>query len=369
MIKILHIGQLIGGLDVYIRNSIVNANENFSFIVARGIDDQSKPILKNGKQVKEYSVKLYRKLNPINDLICIFQTIQIIKKEKPDLLHCHSAKGGLVGRIAGFLTNTKTLYTPHAYSFLSTDNKLAKRVYTFVERILKLNSYLLACSESEKQLGINIARYKPNKALVWSNAVPDASKLILNNEKKFSTPFICYIGRPSYQKNTFFLIDVLKEVIKSIPNFKIYLLGVGHHSPDLSTLKALIEENNLANNISLVPWLSQAEALNYVGNALFYLSISRYEGLPLSVLEAMSLGKPLIVSKVPGNIDCVVNELNGFVLPLNTHLFASKIIELWNSPQKREVFGKNSRQKYLNEFNLEKQILLLEKIYSTIGKN
>ena len=361
--KVLHVGQLIGGLDVYIRNSITNLNENIDFVVVRGLGDKSNPIIKNNKQIREYPVKLFRKLNPINDLVCIYQVIRIIRKEKPDLIHCHSAKGGLVGRIAGFLTKKKTLYTPHAYSFLSTNNKIAKTIYTLIERILKLNSYLLACSESERQMGINIARYKKNKALLWSNAVPDASRLQHLNKTNFKDCFACYIGRPSFQKNTFFLIDVIKEVIKEIPDFKIYLLGVGHHSPDLSKLKELIRCNELENSIKLIPWLSQIEALSYVKNACFYLSVSRYEGLPLSVLEAMALSKPLVVSDVSGNNDCVVNEVNGFLLPLDSQLFADKIVELWNSPERRDIFGQNSRERYVNEFHLDKQIKILEKIY------
>nr|WP_321405948.1 glycosyltransferase [uncultured Carboxylicivirga sp.] len=369
MPKILHIGQLIGGLDIYIRNTITFSDNRFDFVVVRGEKDNSAPIKKDGKHIKEYQVKLFRRLNPFIDFICLVQIIRIIKKERPNLIHSHSAKGGFVGRVAGFLTNTKTLYTPHAFSFLSTDKKLTRFYYVLMERMLKLNSYLLACSESERQLGIKTIGYKEKKALLWSNAVSDAS-LYLNDEKSlFNDSYVCYIGRPSYQKNTFFLIDVIKQVVKEIPDFKIYLLGVGHHSPDLSRLKILIKENKLDSNIALVPWVSQNEVLSYVNRARFYLSVSRYEGLPLSVLEAMSLSKPLIVSKVNGNIDCVENGENGYVLPLEPSLFVSKIVEMWNSSEKREYFGKMSKKRFLNDFDVIKRIKYLEKIYTELSSS
>ncbi len=363
MPKILHVGQMIGGLEIYIRNVIVNSDIQFDFVIVRGEKDNSAPIKKDGTYIKEFKVKLFRKLNPIIDLLCIIQIVRIVKKEKPDIIHCHSAKGGFVGRVAGFLTNTRTLYTPHAFSFLSTEKRLIRFYYIFMERFLKLNSYLLACSNSERELGINVVGYKEKKALLWSNAVPDASINLKGNKNEINDSFSCYIGRPSFQKNTFFLIDVIKEVVKVIPNFKIYLLGVGYHSPDLSKLKKLIYKNNLDNAIILVPWVSQDEVLNYVNNSCFYLSVSRYEGLPLSILEAMSLSKPIIASKVPGNIDCVANDENGYVLPLDTSIFVSRIVEMWKYSDKRDSYGTKSRHRFLNDFDITKKIKLLEKIY------
>lgn len=179
--KILHLGQIIGGLDIYIRNSIIYAEGNYEYILVHGNKDNNKPIEKNGKKVKEYGISLYRSLNPWNDLKAIVQAMRIIRKEHPDLIHCHSAKGGVVGRIAGFLTHTKTFYTPHAFSFLSTQSRVKKGVYVFIERVTKLDAFLLACSESEQMMGINIVHYNKEKAIVWNNAVPDALNELENN--------------------------------------------------------------------------------------------------------------------------------------------------------------------------------------------
>lgn len=172
--KILHIGQMIGGLDIYIRNSILYAEGDYEYVLVHGDKDNNKLVEKNGQQIKEYSISLYRELNPWKDLKAVLQVVSIIKKEHPDLIHCHSAKGGVVGRIVGFLTQTKTFYTPHAFSFLSAQSGMKKKVYLFVERVTKLDAYLLACSESERLIGINMVHYDKDKAYVWNNAVPDA---------------------------------------------------------------------------------------------------------------------------------------------------------------------------------------------------
>jgi len=79
--KILHIGQLIGGLDIYIRNSIIYSQEHFEYIIVHGKGDKNKPISKNGITIKEYSIDLFRNLNPWKDLKCLIQVIKIIHKE------------------------------------------------------------------------------------------------------------------------------------------------------------------------------------------------------------------------------------------------------------------------------------------------
>lgn len=361
--KILHIGQLIGGLDIYIRNTITYTNDSFEYVIAHGVSDNNQPIVKNGKNIKEYNISLYRELNPIKDLKGFWQILQIIKEEKPDIIHCHSAKGGFIGRIAGFITRTKTFYTPHAFSFLSSQSKLKKLFFLALEKIARLDSYLLACSNSERDLGINIVHYNEKKALVWSNSVPEAKNISEPKEKPIA-PYICYIGRPSYQKNPFFLVNVIKEVHKIHPNILFYILGVGYYSPDLEEIQNKIKEYHLETSIILLPWLNHDETMWYVKNSLFYLTTSRYEGLPLAVIEAMSLGKSIIASDVLGNKDCVKNGYNGYLLPLKEVVFTEKIIELIEDSSKRNFFEKNSRILFEKEFFIQNRIKVLEGIYS-----
>lgn len=360
--KVLHIGQIIGGLDVYIRNTIVYSAASIEFVIVKGDKDNSSPIIRNGKQIKEYKVKLYRKLNPINDLIGLLQIIHIIKKEKPDVVHCHSAKGGFLGRIAGYFTNVKTFYTPHAFSFLA-DQGIKEKIFLYLERAVKFNSKLLACSKSELKLGMDVVGYSKSNALVWSNSVPDVSAKS-HKAAPVTGRYICYVGRPSYQKNSFFLLEVVKEVVASYSDIKFFMIGVGYHSPDLTKLKEEIIKAKLQDYLVLLPWLSQDDTFQYIKHSLFYLTVSRYEGLPLSVLEGLSLGKAIVASNVFGNVDCVDHEVNGYLLPLDVKVFTDKIGELIDNNSRREFFECNSRRKYLDEFHIDKQIVELNKIYT-----
>lgn len=177
--------------------------------------------------------------------------------------------------------------------------------------------------------------------------------------------FACYIGRPCYQKNTTFLLDVIKRVKDAGCTLKFVLLGVGYHSPELEEVLHKITDYGLSDWIHLKSWISHDECMQIVKQSEFYLTTSLYEGLPLSVIEAMSLGKVIVASDVVGNKDCVRNGENGFLLPLDVDIFAKKIIELHNNPKLREEMGKLSRQLFLDEFEITKQIGKLQEIYES----
>ena len=95
--KILHIGNLKSGIDTYVRNTVALASDDFEFVIVSGADDNSEPYSRHGKALKQYTIDMYRALNPLKDLKALIQAMRIIRKEKPDLVHCHSAKGGVIG--------------------------------------------------------------------------------------------------------------------------------------------------------------------------------------------------------------------------------------------------------------------------------
>lgn len=381
--KILHIGNLKSGIDTYVRNTVALASDKFEFVIVNGADDSSKPYMRHGKQVKTYSIDMYRALNPVKDMKAVMQAIKIIKKEKPDLVHCHSAKGGVIGRFAAFFTGTKVVYTAHAFSFLSAESAKKKKVFLLLEKIAKLNSYLLACSGSERELGIKVVGFKEKKAFAWNNAVPDVDKDLtrisqisrISSQKnessdlpvpKIGERYITSIGRPSYQKNPLFMVEVAHGIHLKHPDIKFYLLGVGFYSPMLEDMKKLIHQYDMDDTFYLLPWLSHEETLKYVKGSMLYFMTSLYEGLPISVIEAMSLGKAIVASDVLGNKDCVKDGYNGYLLPLKEEVFIEKMNDLIENDEKRKEMEKNSRSYFETDFFIDNRIKALEDIYTEI---
>ena len=372
--KILHIGNLKSGIDTYVRNTVALASDKFEFVIVNGADDNSKPYMRHGKQVKTYSIDMYRALNPVKDMKAVVQAIKIIKKEKPDLVHCHSAKGGAIGRFAAFFTGTKVVYTAHAFSFLSAESAKKKQIFLLLEKIAKLNSYLLACSGSERELGIKVVGFNEKKAFAWNNAVPDSLPQISSGKietsdlpvPKIGERYITSIGRPSYQKNPLFMVEVAHGIHLKYPDIKFYLLGVGFYSPMLEEMKKLIHQYDMDDTFYLLPWLSHEETLKYVKGSMLYFMTSLYEGLPISVIEAMSLGKAVVASDVLGNKDCVKDGYNGYLLPLKEEVFVEKMNELIENEEKRKGMEKNSRSYFESDFFIDNRIKALEEIYTEV---
>ena len=181
--------------------------------------------------------------------------------------------------------------------------------------------------------------------------------------------YIVTIGRPSYQKNPFFLVDVIKGVHEKHPEVQFYLLGVGYYSPDLEEMNQRIEAYGLKDIVVLKEWADHDATMQYVKDSILYLTVSRYEGLPLAVVEALGLGKCIVASKVVGNVDCVHDGYNGRVLDLNVADFVSAINDLLENPEKIAEYGRNSRELYENEFDIRKRIGMLEDIYRDVAKN
>lgn len=371
--KVMHIGQMIGGLYVYVKNTCSRMPETIEYVVVHGVSDNSEPISRKEHVITEYKIPLYRSISLIRDLQCLVKTIKIIRKEKPNVIHCHSAKGGVIGRLAGLFTGVKTFYTPHAFSFLSTPNKFKFFIFQLIEQLTRANSYLLACSNSERQMGITDVHYKDSRSLVWQNAVPDAALLLSDGfkcetvESLKSKRYISYIGRPCFQKNTEQLVEIVRLVHEEAPDVHFVLLGIGYYSPRLEEMKKQIERYNLNDVITLLPWLDQKSTLSVISHSLFYMSVARYEGLPLSVIEAMSLRKAIIASKVPGNVDCVKDGVNGRLIDINDiRGFVDAVVSLLQNEEMRILYGDNSRRIFENNFLLDNRINELENIYLNV---
>ena len=146
-----------------------------------------------------------------------------------------------------------------------------------LEKIAKLNSYLLACSGSERELGIKVVGFNEKKAFAWNNAVPDSLPQISSGKietsdlpvPKVGERYITSIGRPSYQKNPLFMVEVAHGIHHKHPDIKFYLLGVGFYSPMLEDMKKLIHQYDMDDTFYLLPWLSHEETLKYVREVCF----------------------------------------------------------------------------------------------------
>ncbi len=370
-IKIMHVLHAVGGVDVYLRLLLKYVDmEKFEFIIVHGTNDTEIPYLdKSGGVIKEYKLSVQREINPVLDFRSIRELRKILDQEKPDLIHAHSAKGGIIARSAAILKKISVLYTPHAFSYLSAETDIKKKLFKGIEKIYKNSgNFILATSPSEANRAIDEIGYKPEKVLVFNNSVePVCSNEFNNQTTRFELPedYICSIGRPSYQKNIETMVEVFKRVKEQLPGLSFVLMGVGFHAPNEKEVKQLIKKYNLQDDFIMLPWVSREEIFPIIKKSKFYVSTSRYEGLPYSIIESLALGKACVVSDCDGNRDLIKNDFNGKIYQLEKLIdkMPTGIIQLLQNSELRNKFEQNAYILFEQNYNIEKTIRLLEEIY------
>lgn len=367
-IKIAHILHSVGGVDVSLRLILGSIDPTrFENFVVHGKDDTDKEFRnKDDEVVPSFRTNIERNVSPLKDIKSLLEILNVLKHEQPDLIHCHSAKGGILGKIASLLTGIPCYHTPQAYSYLSAENNFKRKVFLGVEKILsKFDNKILASSYSEKDRAIKEVGYKPNKVHVFSNSIHPIKKIPnLSIEQSWPDNYICSVGRPSFQKNIELMISVLNKLREELPNIHLVLMGVGFHSPNLNKVKDLIDYYKLDKNITLLEWTRREDIFNIVAHSQLYISTARYEGLPYSIIESLALSKASVVSDADGNRDLIENGKNGFVIKSSEPAeFSKKIIKLLNKQDLLSNFEEYSKTKFENEFNINKTISNLENIY------
>ncbi|PKW28879.1 glycosyltransferase [Flavobacterium lindanitolerans] len=368
--KIVHILHSVGGVDVSLRLILSNINNiEFENVIIHGQKDTEDVFLdKNNQKLKSYRIPINRDISFKNDLKSIIQAYKIIKKEKPDLIHSHSAKGGIVGRMVGRMLGIKVLHTPQAYSYLSTENFLKRKVYITIEKLFANgNSILLASSNSEKNRAIKEVGYVEKKTILFNNSILPIDQLSeLTIEKNWPDDYICTVGRPSFQKNIELMIQVLFEIKKHQKHIHLVLMGVGYHSPQLDSINDLISKLDLKSNITLLNWTNRQDIFRIINDSKLYISTARYEGLPYSIIESLALCKPCVVSDCDGNRDLIINDFNGFVIKdSHPESFSRKIIEILNNEELYLKFSQNAKKYFAENFNIIDNIKKLENIYKS----
>lgn len=138
-------------------------------------------------------------------------------------------------------------------------------------------------------------------------------------------------------------------------------------SPLLNKVKKQIKTLNLEKNITLIDWISREKTLGILKKSMFFVSSSRYEGLPYAGIEALLLSKAGVLTNVDGNKDLIDEAKNGFLVKENAEEMARKIIKLYTDKELIKQMSLESKQKFYSEFNLDNNLVKLENIYKNLA--
>lgn len=292
---------------------------------------------------------LFRKINPW-DILAFFQLFFIFRKYKFDVVHTHASKTGIIGRLAAKLAGVPVIYhTVHGFSFHPYQNKFLNIFYQFAEKIAaKFSDKIVFVNNYERQLAIRKKILRPSQAITIYNGVRVAVDLKQNKPDDLKDFFV--VGstlRFEPQKNIINTVKVAILTAKLNPRLKFVFVGEGFL---LAKAKQLVSKNRLEHRVIFPGWQNDISA--WLRSFDAFLLFSKWEGLPLSILEAMAYGLPIIASDIKGNNE-LVDECNGALVPVNS---IDKLVQLLRKlPENKnlEKWRKGSLQKVKETFSRE----------------
>ena len=219
-------------------------------------------------------------------------------------VHLHSSKAGFIGRLAlsGLQRPSRVLYSPHGLSFLNRRWLVPSVAFKALEWLAAraVPCTPVGCSRSEARLLTGLG---PRPARVLENAVDDAYFHV--QRRGSETPLVVTMGRVCYQKAPERFAEMaLRFRIADVPARFVWI-GSGA-AGDEARLRAA--------GVEVTGWVDQPRILQLLGEASIYVQTSRWEGMPLSVLQALAAGVPCIATDVVGNRDAVRQGITGFVV-------------------------------------------------------
>ena len=347
----------IGGAQIHVLEILKRMSDQYRFVLAVGFEDYlTRQASKLDVEVRILK-HLKRSINFRRDRLALIEVMALLRELKPDLLHTHSSKAGVIGRLAAWRLRIPSLFTAHGWAFTPGAPALQRAYGLAVEFVLcRLIGKVVTVSDFDYKLarryfvGANAQRY------LVRNGV--SKPVVVAEQKRQKILQIITVGRLNQMtKNQAMLIEVLAKL--DIP---FHAIIVGEGESHLS-LEEKIRQHHLQDKIELV---GEAEDIGeYLAKADIFTLTSNYEGLPLSILEAMSMGLPVVACNVGGVSEAVLHEQTGLLSARgDVFAFTENIKRLALDPALRSACAIQAQQHYEQNFTADRMIDELSQVYN-----
>ncbi len=327
-----------GGAQTIVANLIESLNSKHEVYVLYGGEGEAWSKL--GDNFNRIKLNNHRKSISWRDAILLCKLFYYRFKYKPDVIHLHSSKMGALGRIA--FSPKKIVYTVHGFDsirkaykkFLLIEKALKRRAF----RIVGVSQYDVDCMAKENICG-NVQRIYNGVAdrYVGSNSIEDEITVELDKIRAIHLKVVMCISRISKQKK----FDLFLDIAQALPQYAFVWIGNKSHLHGLPSNVFCLGEAH--------------SAYNYLRYADIFILPSNYEGLPMSMLEALSFGVPVVASAV-GGIPEVLDGKNGFAVENEVGLFKEKIEYILTDNYCQSKMSECARSTYLENFTIEKMV-------------
>jgi len=382
--KILHICAIGATAKVLLKPQIdYLLSRNLSVEVACSPDSDVEKLQQQGYTIHPISID--RKISPFLNIKSIYALVNLIRKHQYDLVHVHTPIAAVLGRIAAKIAGVKRIvYTSHGLPFHDRSSPQEYTLYSNVEKFAALLTDLILSQNHEdiataKKLGlcppekiaylgngVDIDRFNRDRLdpahqaqLRKSLGIPDTANLIIGT-----------IGRLTRKKGSGYLIEATAKLVSQFPNLHVLIIG-GELSTDPEPFYTEITERirtlGIQNNVTLTGIRQDIpEILGLLD--IFTLPTFTHEGLPRSIVEAMSMSLPVVATDIRGCREAVLHEKTGFIVPpQDSQKLAEALEKLLSNSEMRSAYGQASRQRVEAEYDESFVFERLANFYRELG--
>jgi len=338
------------------------------------------------EEVKKEKIKLIiikqlvREINPFFDIISFFKLFFLFKRKKYDIIHTHSAKAGILGRIAGKISNPNcvVIHTIHGPSFHPYQSFFLNFLYVLSEKIAEKftdhficvgevmkNHYLKAGIGKEKKYSVIYSGFSLNPYFKCEKEKTNIKeKLGIKKEEKV----IGMIGRLFPLKGQDYLLQSFISILKEYPDVKLLLVGDGILR---EKLEEYAKEKGIFEKVIFLGLVPPENIPLYVSIMDILVHTSLREGLPKAVAQGFAGGKPVVSFDIDGARELVIDGETGFLVPpKNISILTEKLIFLLKNSDIACKMGSIGRERVKKLFPVEKMVDEIEKLYiKNIKKN
>lgn len=315
---------------------------------------------------------LVRRIDPARDLLTLFRLARFIRRGRYDIVHTHSSKAGVLGRLAARIAGVRTVvHTVHGWGFNAQQPGYESRLYVLLERWCARHCQaLVTVSDADRAMGLALGIGRPGQYRCirsgielerFSVSLPGRGPL----ERELGLPgdafVIGSIARLSPQKAPLDMIDAFEVVARTHSHAHLVMVGDG---PLRAAVEQRLAQRGLAGRAHLLGLRHDVPELLRSFDVLALSS--HWEGLPRVFPQAMSAGLPIVTTRFGGAADAVTDGENGFVVEIgDTQAMAEKLIALGSDPQAAQRMGECGRQR-VQPFSARQMLDQVERLYEEL---
>ena len=299
-------------------------------------------------------------IHPLRDARAVAEIHGWLRRLRPDLLAVHSAKAGVLGRLVGRALGIPTVLTAHGWTFTPGIPSGQARGYRLIERLAgPLSSKIIAVSEFDRRLALTERIVPPDVIVTVHNGMPDIAAALRADPAR-TPPRLIMVARVGAQKDHPALLRALAGLRDAA--WEIDLVGEG---PLMGEMTALASTLGIGDRVHFLGQRMDVDQL--LARAQVSILATNWEGFPLSILESMRAGLPVVASAVGGIEEAIRDGETGYLVPRgDVDSLRDRIGRVLASPELRVRMGAAGRRFFEEEFTLERSVRRTLDVYRDV---